>query len=143
MAFALPLALIGVPLIEIAVFIRVGDWIGLWPTLAVVVLTAFAGAALIRAQGLGLAMQARRRIAEGGAPLPELFGGLCLLVAGAFLLTPGFVTDAAGFLLLFPPFRNWLAARALRRWGPPAGAGPGEPRIIEGDYRDDTPEGMR
>ncbi len=141
MAFAILLALIGVPLVEIAVFIEVGGWIGLWPTLAVILLTAFAGTWLIRAQGIGVLMRARRTIAEGGAPLREMFDGVCLIVAGAFLLTPGFVTDATGFLLLLPPFRDLAAGWAWRRWGGEGGVQQGGARIIEGEYRDDSAGG--
>ncbi|MCY3980578.1 MAG: FxsA family protein [Alphaproteobacteria bacterium] len=139
MAFAILLALIGVPLIEIAVFIEVGGWIGLWPTLAVIVLTAMTGTWLIRAQGLGVLRRAKQSISEGAAPLRQLFDGVCLIVAGALLLTPGFFTDAAGFLLLLPPFRDLVAGWTWRRWGSEARAWRGEARIIEGDYRDDTP----
>lgn len=139
MAFAILLALIGVPLVEIAVFIEVGGWIGLWPTLAVIVLTAVVGTWLIRAQGIGVVMRARRTIAEGGAPLREIFDGVCLVVAGALLLTPGFVTDAAGFLLLAPPFRNFAGIWAWQRWGRKVRVQQGEPGVIEGEYRDDTP----
>ncbi len=139
MAFAILLALIGVPLVEIAVFIEVGGWIGLWPTLAVIVLTAVVGTWLIRAQGVGVLMRARRTIAEGGAPLREMFDGVCLIVAGALLLTPGFFTDAAGFLLLLPPFRDLAAGWAWRRWGGEARVRRGGAGVIEGEYRDDTP----
>ena len=139
MAFAILLALVGVPLVEIAVFIEVGGWIGLWPTLAVILLTAFAGTWLIRAQGIGVLMRARRTVAEGGAPLREMFDGMCLVVAGAFLLTPGFVTDATGFLLLLPPFRDLAAGWAWRRWGGEVRTSQGGPDVIEGEYRDDTP----
>ena len=141
MAFAILLALIGVPLVEIAVFIEVGGWIGLWPTLAVIVLTAFAGTWLIRAQGIGVLMRARQTVAEGGAPLREMFDGVCLIVAGAFLLTPGFVTDAAGFLLLLPPVRDLAAGWAWRRWGGEVRVQQDGSAIIEGEYRDDTPGG--
>lgn len=141
MAFAILLALIGVPLVEIAVFIEVGGWIGLWPTLAVIVATALAGTWLIRAQGIGVLARARRTIAEGEAPLREMFDGVCLIVAGAFLLTPGFVTDAAGFLLLLPPVRDLAAGWAWRRWGREIRVRQGRPGIIDGEYRDDTPGG--
>ena len=137
MAFAILLALAGVPLAEIAVFIEVGGWIGLWPTLAVILLTAAAGTWLIRAQGVGVLMRARRTIAGGGAPLREAFDGACLIAAGALLLTPGFLTDAAGFLLLAPPFRDLAAGWAWRRWG--GGVRVREAGVIEGEYRDDTP----
>ncbi len=143
MGFAILLALVGVPLVEIAVFIEIGGWIGLWPTLAVIVATALAGTWLIRAQGIGVLLRARQTIAAGDAPLREMFDGACLIVAGAFLLTPGFVTDAVGFLLLLPPFRDLAAGWAWRRWGDEGRFRQGGPGVIEGEYRDDSPGGPR
>ena len=102
-----------IPLIEIGVFIEVGGIIGLWPTLAVIVLTAVAGSTLIRHQGIAILGQARESFAAGRLPVREIFDGICLLLAGAFLLTPGFVTDAVGALLLVPPFRNLIRTVVL------------------------------
>ena len=101
-------AFILVPLIEIAVFIQVGGWIGLWPTLALIVLTAVLGTWQLRAQGIATLARARSQMERGVMPARELFDGLCLLVAGALLLTPGFVTDAVGGLLFVPPLRDFL-----------------------------------
>lgn len=101
-------ALIGVPLLEIALFIRVGGWIGLAPTLALIVLTAFVGAWMLRQQGIGVLMRAQRQLAEGSLPVMEVFEGLCLVIGGALLLTPGFFTDALGVLLLVPAVRRAL-----------------------------------
>ncbi len=114
MAILLLAAFIGVPLIEIAVFVQVGGWIGLWPTLALVVVTAVLGTWQLRAQGLATLLRARDQVDRGALPARELFDGACLLVAGALLLTPGFVTDAAGFLLFLPPLRDILRARVAR-----------------------------
>lgn len=108
------LALIGVPLIEIAVFIEIGGRIGLWPTLAVVILTAVVGTALLRIQGLATLNHARASLARHELPVAEVFDGLCLLVAGAFLLTPGFVTDAFGLLLFVPRLRATLRGALWR-----------------------------
>ncbi len=102
---------IGVPILEIVVFIQAGDIIGLWPTIAAVVATAIIGGALIRAQGLATMDRARHSIEQGQAPVHEAFTGICLLLAGALLMTPGFLTDSVGFLLLIPPVR-----RSLGRW---------------------------
>ena len=107
-------ALIGVPLLEIALFIEVGGWIGLAPTLALIVLTALVGAWMLRQQGIGVLMRAQRQLAEGVLPVMEVLEGLCLVIAGALLLTPGFFTDAVGALLLVPAVRRGLY-RALRR----------------------------
>ena len=136
-----------VPLIEIGVFIEVGGIIGLWPTLAVIVLSAIAGSALIRHQGLAILGQAQESFAAGRLPVREIFDGICLLLAGAFLLTPGFVTDAFGALLLIPPFRHLIRTVVLMHFldrkkvwmngGAPQGHGPEQgdgPATIEGKY---------
>lgn len=108
MGFILLLLFIGVPIVEIAVFIQVGDVIGLWPTLIIVILTAVIGTYLLRQQGLSTLMRAQTALNEGRVPAEEMFDGICLVLAGAFLLTPGFVTDSVGFLLFFPPFRAFM-----------------------------------
>lgn len=104
---------IAMPLVEIGVFIEVGSAIGLWPTLGAIVLTAIVGSALIRHQGLAIFGQARESFAAGQLPVREIFEGICLLLAGAFLLTPGFVTDGLGALLLIPPFRDLIRTIVL------------------------------
>jgi len=103
------LAFIAIPLIEIAVFIHIGDLIGLWWTLAVVVVTALGGTAMLRIQGIAVLYRAKAHLDKGKMPLREVFDGLCLLIAGALLLTPGFVTDIAGCLLFLQSIRTLLA----------------------------------
>ncbi len=105
------LAFVLVPLIEIALFIQVGGAIGLWPTLAIVVLTAILGTWLVRTQGLMTLGRLQRSFAELDDPTEPLAHGAMILIAGALLLTPGFFTDAIGFALLAPPVR-----RAVFRW---------------------------
>ncbi|HRK96334.1 MAG TPA: FxsA family protein, partial [Rhodospirillales bacterium] len=100
MGLVLFAVMIVVPILEIAVFILVGRYIGLWPTLAGIVLTALIGTVIIRHQGIGLIAAARKSIAAGEAPIGEALQGLALLVAGALLITPGFITDTLGFLFL-------------------------------------------
>lgn len=147
MAIFLLAAFIGVPLVEIAVFVQIGGWIGLWPTLVLVVLTAVLGTWQLRAQGLATLLRARDQVDRGALPARELFDGACLLVAGALLLTPGFVTDGVGFLLFLPPVRDTLrqflaryvqASMAARSSsggvGPESARGP----IIDGEFRDVT-----
>lgn len=114
MALWFLLAFIGVPLIEIALFIQVGGFIGLWPTIAIVIATAMAGTALIRRQGLNTLQRAQQEMDAQRLPVRELFDGVCLLFAGAMLLTPGFLTDAVGFVLLVPPLRRLLGNYAWR-----------------------------
>ena len=105
-------AFIGIPIIEIALFIQVGSLIGLLPTLGIVVLTAIIGTALLRRQGLAVLTQARNDMDSGRVPVDSVADGAFLLVAGAFLLTPGFFTDAIGFALLMPVVRTALRRRA-------------------------------
>jgi UPF0716 protein FxsA len=99
------LLFVAIPLIEIALFIKIGGFLGLWPTLAVVVATAFLGTWLVRTQGAAAMNQVRGSFSELRDPSEPLANGAMILFAGALLLTPGFFTDAVGFLLLFPPFR--------------------------------------
>jgi UPF0716 protein FxsA len=96
---------VAVPLIEIALFIQVGGAIGLWPTLGVVVVTAFLGTWLVRNQGLMAMGQLRESFDELRDPTEPLAHGAMILFSGALLLTPGFFTDAVGFALLIPPVR--------------------------------------
>ncbi len=110
MGLALFTVMIVVPILEITVFILVGRYIGLWPTLACILLTALVGTVIIRFQGIGLIAAARKSIAAGEAPVGEVLQGLALFVAGALLITPGFITDTLGFLLLIPALRRRLAA---------------------------------
>ncbi|MEL6677834.1 MAG: FxsA family protein, partial [Pseudomonadota bacterium] len=109
------LALIFVPLIEIALFIQVGSWIGLWPTLATVVLTAVLGTWLLRSQGRGELQKLQRTFQEGGDPRGPLAHGALILVAGIVLLTPGFFTDAIGFALLIPSIRSVVIEAIAKR----------------------------
>lgn len=109
MRFLLPLLIIGIPIAEIAMFIQVGDLIGLWPTLATIVLTAVIGATILRHQGLATIAKAQSSLDHGQLPIDSVIHGLFLLVAGALLLTPGFLTDAVGFIFLIPPVRLSIA----------------------------------
>ncbi len=153
----LVMVFIGLPLLEVAVFIEVGGAIGVWPTIGATVATALAGSLLLRAQGLAALTRARAQMDQGQLPAREMFEGVCLILAGALLLVPGFVTDALGLLLFIPPLRELLrlliarniAAKAARgearifvdgveidpRSGPRR---PGDRRgdVIDGDYKD-------
>lgn len=100
------LAFLAVPLIEIGLFIQVGGLIGLWPTLAIVVLTAVLGTWLVRNQGALAMNQLRSSFNELRDPTEPLANGAMILFAGALLLTPGFFTDTVGFLLLIPALRR-------------------------------------
>lgn len=97
-----------IPLIEIALFVTIGEEIGLFSTLSLCVLTAIIGASFLKQQGLKTLLSAQQQISGGELPLQEIFNGFCLAIAGATLITPGFFTDFIGFLLLFPPARHYL-----------------------------------
>ncbi|MBN1269293.1 MAG: FxsA family protein [Kiritimatiellae bacterium] len=102
------------PILELALLLKVGALIGPWPTLAVVVGTGVLGATLARWQGLQLLFQIQRDMAEGRMPAPRLLDGLMILIAAVLLVTPGFITDAAGFLLLVPAFRDLVKIQARK-----------------------------
>ncbi|UTF60031.1 FxsA family protein [Gilvimarinus sp. DA14] len=102
-----------IPLIEIALFIQVGDEIGVLATVGLIILTAVIGVALLRWQGVATLLRARSRMASGELPAREMIEGVMLAIAGAFLLTPGFFTDTLGFLLLIPMSRRWI----IHTWG--------------------------
>jgi UPF0716 protein FxsA len=99
------LAFLLVPIIEIALFIQVGGLIGLWPTLAIVVVTAVMGTALVRTQGRMALANLQRSFADLDDPTEPLAHGAMILLSGVLLLTPGFFTDAVGFALLIPGVR--------------------------------------
>ena len=109
------LIFVGVPILEIALFIQVGGVIGLWPTLAIVILTALAGTFLMRLQGLQALSRLRQSLATGGDPVGPIAHGALILVAGMLLLTPGFFTDAVGLSLLVPPVRETLIRRGASK----------------------------
>ena len=111
----LALLFVVVPLVELVLLVQLGQVVGLWPTLALVVGTGLLGAGLARREGLRTWLAFQRELAEGRLPQGALLDGLAVLVGGAFLLTPGLLTDVAGFLLLLPPSRRWLRGRA-RKW---------------------------
>jgi len=114
MFLRLTLLFVLVPLIELALLIQMGRWVGVLPTVALVIFTGILGAALARLQGLATLARFQQALAAGRLPHREMVEGLLILVAGAVLLTPGLLTDATGFLLLVPPVRRAAAVRALR-----------------------------
>ena len=98
---------VAVPIIEIALFIQIGDLIGLFPTLLIVIATAALGTWLVRGQGLATLSTLRNQVDTFQNPTQQLAHGAMILFAGALLLTPGFFTDGFGFLLLVPRFRDF------------------------------------
>ncbi|MFC6329250.1 FxsA family protein [Alloalcanivorax gelatiniphagus] len=150
------LTLLVFALIEVMVLAAVADLIG-WPvTIIAVVATALLGSALFRRQGLDTWTRLNERVNQGEMPARELVEGMMLLLGGAFLITPGFISDAVGFALLLPQSRRALADRLIKRGtvqafasrgggaffytsGPGGGFRPGGPgaggNVYEGDAR--------
>ena len=105
------LLFITVPLIELFLFLVIGQKIGILPTFGIILLTGVLGAALARSQGLKVLAKYQQSIAQGRLPHEAVIDGLLILIAGALLLTPGFLTDTIGFLLLAPATRQIVRAR--------------------------------
>lgn len=134
----MPVALIlfvAMPIIEIAVLLRIGSALGWLPTLAIVILTAVLGTTMLRQQGLATLNIARQRMSSGEMPAQQMLEGVILMIGGVLLLTPGFVTDTFGFACLVPFSRQWLAAKIAARsvigfgemGGISMGSAPGQP----------------
>ncbi len=147
------IAFIAVPMIEIALFIQVGGFIGVWWTLLIVLVTAITGSYLVKNQGLREIANLQRSFSELDDPTEPLANGAMILFAGALLLTPGFFTDIVGLSLLVPAVR-----RAAFIWGKskvkvanfsmgPQGETPQQQptgdRVIDGDFEDVTPQKKR
>lgn len=140
---------LAIPLIEIALFIQVGGAIGLWPTLGIVIFTAFLGAWLIRAQGALAINRLRASLSELRDPTEPLAHGAMILIAGALLLTPGFFTDAVGLALMAPPVRSGLFAYLRSRvkvqnfsvGGQPTPHSQNSGTIIDGEFEELDPNG--
>jgi UPF0716 protein FxsA len=114
MRFALVLLFIGVPIAELAVIIWVGQEIGAWWTIGLLVADSIIGSVLMRAQGRAAWRRFNAAVQAGRVPAREVVDGGLVIFGGALLLTPGFITDLFGLTLLFPPTRA-LVRRALAR----------------------------
>lgn len=167
---AVGLLLISVPFLEVLLLIRIGQSIGVWATVALVLGTGLAGAWVISRQSLAVVTKALEAASEGRPPVGPVLEGLFLMLAGILLVTPGLMTDAVALLLLVPPIRrsmavwsvrrlmqsghlytdvqgdDWLSDRAGEPRRPPAGPGP----VIEGEFErvddprpDPPPDGPR
>jgi UPF0716 protein FxsA len=113
---ALLLLFVVVPLAELYVIWQVGDWLGILPTLAILLADSLLGGALMRSQGRAAWRRFNAATAEGRVPAREAIDGVLVIFGGAFLLTPGFLTDAVGLLLLFPPTRAVIRRLLVRRF---------------------------
>jgi UPF0716 protein FxsA len=115
------LLFIVLPIAELYVIIQVGDAIGVWPTIALLLLDGFLGAALLRSQGRTAWRRFQEALARNKVPAKEVYDGAAIIFGGALLMTPGFITDIFGFILLIPPLRaavRKLLVGAARRFGP-------------------------
>ena len=109
----LGLGLIALPFIELALLVKTGQTIGLWPTLGLLVGAAMVGGAIMSRQGLTVARRTQEAVARGRPPVGPVLDGALMLLAGALLITPGFVTDAMALALLVPPMFNALTFRSV------------------------------
>jgi UPF0716 protein FxsA len=114
MGLVLLILFIALPIAELYVIIQVGQAIGVLPTLAILLLDGLLGAALARSQGRMAWARFNQALAEGRAPARETFDGAMIIVGGAFLLAPGFITDAVGLALLIPPTRALVRGLVTR-----------------------------
>jgi len=104
-----------IPIIEIYFLIKVGEVIGIFPTILLVISTAVIGAGLLRQQGLSTLARFQQNLSNGKIPAQEMVEGIILAVGGALLMTPGFVTDTMGFLCLLPFSRKFIATNVIKR----------------------------
>ena len=148
--FIILLLVVALPLLEIALLIKVGAVIGVWATLAIIVATFIAGVTLVRHQGFGVARRMVASMRSGEPPLEPMMESMLLVFAGACLILPGLITDCIGLILMIPPVRQaaarWAVAKGFplfarssrRRPGDPSPRGaprPGRPApTIETDY---------
>ena len=102
------------PVLELMLLIEVGAQVGAMNTIALCLVTGFVGASLARSQGADVLRRMQGTVQQGGLPAKEMVDGVLILVAGVVLLTPGFVTDALGILLLLPPSRAVIRVVAMR-----------------------------
>lgn len=116
MVVALILAFIVVPIVELAVILQISQVIGLLPTLALVVVVSVTGAWLVKREGVGVLRRMQEQLQQGQLPAKEIVNGVLILFAGALMLTPGFVTDLLGLVLLVPPTRALVRAVLMRRF---------------------------
>lgn len=139
------LLLVALPLLEIAILIKVGSMIGLWWTLAIVVVTFLVGMTVIRQQGAGVARRFAQAARSGQPPVVPMMEAMLLMIAGGCLIAPGLITDIIGLMLLVPPLRQLAArfavSRIVPRWRAGRRPGPSPPRgqpspgqTIEADY---------
>lgn len=154
MSILLLLLFIVVPILELYVIIQVADGIGVVETIFLLILVSVIGAWLVKREGLSVLRKVQTQLAQGQMPTKQIVDGALIMLAGALMLTPGFITDAVGVLLLIPPtrvlFRRLVMSRFKGRvqvasFGTAGGFGPGPVVDVSGTetvdlVRDDKPE---
>lgn len=113
------LLIIIIPTMDIGLLLFSGKTIGVWPTLIFIILTGVIGAYLAKREGLQTIRRAQEQLRYGQIPGEAVLDGICILIGGTFLLTPGFITDLVGFLMLFPPTRKlfkFFMKNSFRKW---------------------------
>jgi len=135
------LAFIIIPILEIYLLIKVGSIIGGLTTILLIILTAIIGTRLLRSQGIATLRKVQTSIQQGEIPTDALLEGIFIILGGALLLTPGFFTDAVGFICLIPILRQYLVSWLRKRIAQPIAStfsqSPKSPFTIEGDYKRD------
>ena len=134
-----------IPILELyLIFEVVGPAIGTWPTILLLIADSLIGAWLFRSQGRSVWMRFNASLAEGRVPHREVIDGVLVIFGGAFLITPGFLTDILGILLLLPPTRALIRRLLIRRLGRRVVAAPGRRFDVEGTAREytDAPPGL-
>ncbi len=157
MQLLLVVLFIVVPIAELALLIQIGQQIGVWWTIALLVVDAVLGSLLARSQGRAVWRRFNEALRDGRAPAREVMDGALVLFGGALLLTPGFLSDILGVFLLLPPTRALVRAVLVRRFssrmvasmaGPRVGGEPGARRAprqaydVEGTAVDSPPDGL-
>lgn len=110
------LLIIVIPAMDIGLLLLSGKAIGVWPTIVLIILTGIIGAYLAKREGLQTIRRAQEQLSYGEIPGEAVLDGICILIGGTLLLTPGFITDVTGFLFLFPPTRKPIKYLILKAW---------------------------
>lgn len=115
MLFKIFLLLTIIPIVEIFILFKIAEVTTIWTTIVLVIATGFAGAYLAKREGVAILASVKRELNEGRVPGNQLLNGLCVLIGGILLITPGLLTDITGFTLVLPGTRQ-LYIKIIRRW---------------------------
>jgi UPF0716 protein FxsA len=110
------LLIIAIPALDLGLLLLIGKTIGVWATIVLIISTGIIGAYLAKKEGLQTIRRVQEQLNNGEIPGEAVIDGICILIGGVLLLTPGFITDLTGFLLLFPPSRKPLKFLIIKTW---------------------------